>query len=78
MSSSEKAKTVSEISRAVWELSLAGIRLRDAVSDRQWRDVLGIILTQEGRLDTTYLKQGADALGVSDLLQRALSQARGE
>ena len=57
---------------------LAWYRLGDEVSDRQWRDVLGIILTQEDRLDATYLKQGADALGVSDLLQRALSQARGD
>ena len=53
-------------------------RLGNEVSDMSWRDILWMILTQEGRLDTTYLKQGADALGVSDLLQRALSQARGE
>jgi hypothetical protein len=57
---------------------LAWYRLGSEVSDRQWRDVLGIILTQEGCLDSTYLKQGSAALGVSDLMQRALSQARGE
>lgn len=57
---------------------LAWYRLGNEVSDRQWRDVLGIILTQEDRLDATYLEHGADAIGVSDLLQRALSQARDE
>ena len=57
---------------------LAWFRLGNEVSDRQWRDVLGIILTQQGRLDATYLKQGAEALGVSDLLQWALGHARGE
>jgi len=57
---------------------LAWYRLGNEVSDRQWRDVIGIILVQEGQMDGDYLHQGAETLGVSGLLQRALSQARGE
>jgi hypothetical protein len=53
-------------------------RMGNEVSDRQWRDIMGIILVQEDRLDRSYLQHGAEALGVSDLLQRALSEAQGE
>ena len=53
-------------------------RLGNEVSDRQWRDVLAIILVQGERLDQAYLQEGANALGVSDLLRRALSDAQGE
>ena len=44
------------------------------VSDRQWRDVVGIVRVQAGRLDRTYLARGAGLLGVTDLLERALAQ----
>jgi hypothetical protein len=43
------------------------------VSERQWRDVLGIIKIQAGSLDTDYLFQMAERLKVSDLLDRALA-----
>ncbi len=45
------------------------------VSDRQWRDVLGVLKAQEGRLDADYLRQWAAALHISDLLERALQEA---
>jgi hypothetical protein len=50
-------------------------RLGGHVSDRQWRDVLGIIRVQANHLDVAYLKQNAPALEVTDLLDRALDEA---
>ena len=44
-------------------------------SDRQWRDVIAIIRVQAERLDRDYARENAPALGVSDLLRRALDEA---
>lgn len=45
------------------------------VSDRQWRDLLGVLKVQAGTLDRKYLEQWAVDLGVTDLLRRALDEA---
>jgi len=45
-------------------------------SDRQWRDILGIIRTQGERLDRVYLAANAPVLEVSAPLDRALQQSR--
>ncbi len=50
-------------------------RLGGEVSDRQWRDILGVLKTREGELDLDYLKKWAGELKVSDLLERALREA---
>ena len=50
-------------------------RLGGGVSDRQWRDILGVLKVQAGRLDLDYLQEWAVELGVADLLQRASKES---
>ena len=45
------------------------------VSECQWRDVLGVLEVQAGRLDGHYLRRMAAELGVDDLLEKALEAA---
>lgn len=46
------------------------------VSERQWRDVVAIVRLNGERLDRERLRSWADRLGVPDLLERALDEAR--
>lgn len=50
-------------------------RMGGEVSERQWRDVLGILKVQAGALDMDYLRRMARELKVEDLLERALKGA---
>lgn len=49
-------------------------RMGSEVSDRQWRDVLGVLKVQGGRLDLAYLRRWATELGIVDLLERSLTE----
>lgn len=68
--------------RALWITSAEDIVLQklvwyrkgDEVSDRQWRDVLGVLKANPG-LDRSHLERWAGELDVSDLLSRALAHA---
>jgi len=51
-------------------------RMGDEVSDRQWRDILGVMKVQAGRLDMDYLQRGAKLLKVNDLLDRAIEETK--
>ncbi len=54
---------------------LEWFRMGNEVSERQWRDVLGVLKTQSGNLDVEYMHKAAQALSVSDLLERALEES---
>ena len=41
------------------------------VSDRQWQDVLSILMASRRQLDETHLDRGSRELGIADLLERA-------
>jgi hypothetical protein len=50
-------------------------QLGGEVSERQWRDVHGVLSVQGGRLDFDYLKRWAVNLGLGELLARALRES---
>lgn len=49
-------------------------RIGGEVSERQWRDILGVLKTRANALDLDYLRKWASELRVKDLLERALQQ----
>jgi hypothetical protein len=53
----------------------AWFRDRGSVSDRQWRDVVAILRTRAGALDTQYLETTAEAVGLDALLSEAVEDA---
>ena len=53
---------------------LSWFRAGGEVSDRQWRDILGVFRTQQDKLDSAYLRDWAPRLGIADLLDRARSE----
>ena len=50
-------------------------RMGGEVSDRQWRDIIGILKTCAGELDLEYMHKWAAELHVSDLLERVLKES---
>jgi len=50
-------------------------RLGGEVSERQWRDVQGVLKVQAAGLDLAYLRRWAAELQVADLLTKALVEA---
>jgi hypothetical protein len=50
-------------------------RMGGEVSERQWRDVLGVLKTRAGDLDLNYLRKWAGELHVGDLLERSMKEA---
>lgn len=54
---------------------LEWFRLGGGVSDRQWRDILGIVKMQCFTIDFDYLQHWAREIGVADLLDKALDES---
>lgn len=50
-------------------------RLGGNVSDRQWRDVLGVLKVQADKIDLNYLNNWAKTLELEELMLQALQQA---
>ena len=50
-------------------------RLGGSLSERQWQDVLGVLIAQAGQLDLDYMRQAAVAIGVTELLSTAFAAA---
>jgi len=53
-------------------------RLGGEASDRQWRDIAGVLKVQRDALDQTYLTATAAEVGLTSLLARAVAAAREE
>lgn len=56
---------------------LRWFQLGGCVSDRQWRDVLGILKVRGQELDLEYLERWSKSLGLGELLSRAREEAGG-
>lgn len=50
-------------------------RLGDHISERQWSDALGVLTVRGTLLDLPYMRELAETMGVSDLLDRAVAEA---
>jgi hypothetical protein len=78
-----EALEIGEPPRAVWVCSAEDIVVQkldwfqkgNQISERQWSDLLGVMNVQGQKLDIEYLRRWAVALGLSELLERALRES---
>ena len=56
-------------------MKLDWYRLGEGASDRQMRDVIGVIQVQGGALDMEYLRESAREMDLVDLLEKAVEEA---
>jgi hypothetical protein len=57
---------------------LEWFRAGGETSERQWRDILGVLDLQGDRLEFEYLRKWAAELGIRDLLQKAIQTVQGK
>ena len=53
---------------------LEWFKMGGGVSERQWRDIIGVLKVQENNLDMEYLQKWIDRLHLSDLWKRLLEE----
>jgi hypothetical protein len=51
---------------------LEWFRPGEEASERQWREILGLLKVERNRLDVSYMQKWAATLGVQDLLKKAM------
>jgi hypothetical protein len=57
-------------------LKLQWYQSAGCTSERQWSDVLGVLVVQSQMLDMKYLKSCSEKLGLSDILQKAIDESQ--
>lgn len=57
-------------------LKLQWYQSAGCTSERQWSDVLGVLAVQSQALDIKYLRICSEKLGLSDILQKAMSESQ--
>jgi len=76
LSAEPKAEALVATAEDTLLAKLEWFRMGGEVSERQWRDILGILKVQAGRLDLEYLDKWSRQLNVSDLLALALAESK--
>ena len=80
----DRRRAIEAGGRTLWFYSPEDIVIRKLVwfrmggeqSDRQWRDILGVLRISSGAIDPDLLRRAAGEFEVEDLLQRAQENAR--
>jgi len=52
-------------------------QISGGVSERQWRDIIGVLEVQGDILERSYLEKWSQQLGLTELLQKAIQEAEG-
>jgi hypothetical protein len=55
---------------------LEWFKMGGEVSERQWRDIIGVLKVQENNLDMEYLQKWIDRLNLSELWERLLEEKK--
>lgn len=55
---------------------LASYQMGGRVSERQWRDIFGVLKVQANRLDMEYLQRWAKELNLTELLSKAIQETQ--
>lgn len=56
---------------------LEWFKMGGEVSERQWRDIIGVLKVQDNNLDMEYLQKWIDRLHLTDLWKRLLEERKG-